>query len=179
MKSVRELPFHLKPFTKNENGALKVDGSVSIDGHKVSCVYNVVGDPKKFVIPEIIPNPQFTNDLWKNTCFELFVSQEGTERYIEWNFSLNGNWAQYAFCKYRTPIEISPAPPRIDSNHSENQITLIAEVDIPRTFFPDSANFLVGISTVLENIEGELGYYAIHHNHNHPDFHNRAHFVEV
>jgi hypothetical protein len=40
------------------------------------------------------------DELWKTTCFELFL-YDGGGRYREFNFSPSGQWAAYAFSGYR------------------------------------------------------------------------------
>jgi hypothetical protein len=41
------------------------------------------------------------DDLWRTTCFELFIQAEGESGYREWNFAPNGSWAAYDFSGYR------------------------------------------------------------------------------
>ena len=47
--------------------------------------------------------------LWQRTCFELFVFDEDSGSYMEFNFSPSGEWAAYAFDGYRTgmrPLDV-------------------------------------------------------------------------
>ena len=61
--------------------------------------------------------PERADDLWRHTCFELFLREPEGEAYREFNFSPSGQWAAYAFDGYRTgrrSLEVNP--PSIVSN---------------------------------------------------------------
>ena len=45
--------------------------------------------------------PARTDELWRSTCFELFLRFDDDERYVEFNFSPSTRWAAYAFDGYR------------------------------------------------------------------------------
>jgi hypothetical protein len=53
--------------------------------------------------------PARADNLWKTTCFELFLGQAGTT-YREFNFSPSGQWATYAFAAYRESGHDAPMP---------------------------------------------------------------------
>lgn len=42
-----------------------------------------------------------TDELWRTTCFELFLRRPGQEGYLEFNFAPSGQWAAYGFDGYR------------------------------------------------------------------------------
>src|SRR5579863_7344904 len=42
------------------------------------------------------------DELWRQTCFEAFVSAAEACGYCEFNFSPSGDWAAYQFEDYRT-----------------------------------------------------------------------------
>ncbi len=44
------------------------------------------------------------HDLWRNTCFELFLAFPGFPGYWEWNFSLSGEVCCYSFADYRSHV---------------------------------------------------------------------------
>ncbi|MFN9067110.1 MAG: hypothetical protein ACK5V3_07770, partial [Bdellovibrionales bacterium] len=43
------------------------------------------------------------DELWKATCFELFLKVPGKSTYYEFNFSTEGYWNLYEFSDYRKP----------------------------------------------------------------------------
>jgi len=115
------------------------------------------------------------DELWKQTCFELFL-YDGGSRYREFNFSPSGDWAAYRFDGYRTGrADFAPA------------IAPVIACDQGRTVFTATAFISAGelagavaasLSAVL--MEGRGGarpsYWALAHNTDAPDFHDPACF---
>ena len=62
----------------------------------VSFRYRVQGDIHRVRLPQPGP-PNRTDELWRHTCFEAFVTPRGAERYYELNFAPSTAWAAYAF----------------------------------------------------------------------------------
>lgn len=140
------------------------------DAGAVWLEYRVVSDGAIALPPSAEPGP--ADELWKTTCFELFVRNdgEGDAGYREYNFSPSYQWAAYAFDDYRsgmTPITID-----------DPQIVVFR--DIPGHFWltveevldvADSAN-AIGLSAVIEERDGTKSYWAIKHPPGKPDFHH-------
>ena len=60
-----------------------------------------VGAPaSRFVLPEA-DEPSRADELWRTTCFEAFLREEGADGYSEWNFAPSGQWAAYDFIRPR------------------------------------------------------------------------------
>lgn len=124
------------------------------------------------VVPEFRGKGR-AEDLWKTTCFELFL-HDGEGRYREYNFSPSQQWAAYAFHGYRSqrsdhdPVltpEILP-----ERGHSIFMLTVFL-----------SQRELIGarsaaLSAVIEEEGGRPSYWALVHNGLKPDFHDPACF---
>src|ERR1700741_3862060 len=73
--------------------------------------YRVEGDIAQLHVPARKP-PARTDELWRDTCFEVFLRAAGSSAYDEFNFSPSGQWAAYRFDHYRTGmIELELARP--------------------------------------------------------------------
>ncbi len=119
--------------------------------------------------------PRFTDELWRHTCFELFVGRQGEMPYLEFNFSPSGQWAVYAFTRYRErmPLETlvgEAGAPEVTVKQSAHALQLSAVARLGG--WSPAGQFRVGISAVLENIEGALSYWALEHPGPQPDFHH-------
>lgn len=121
-------------------------------------------------------SPQRCDRLWEATCFELFVQPAMLDAYFELNFSPSTQWAAYRFERYREgmhnlPLVIEPFIERggIDSGN-------VIEVDLDLSAFPNTA-FRIGISAVIEEIDGTKSYWALAHPPGKPDFHHRDCFA--
>jgi hypothetical protein len=134
--------------------------------------FRVKGD--KIVIPTW-QAPCRADELWKCTCFELFIGGLGSESYFEFNFSPSGRWAAYRFDSYRRgmrdlnmtidpQVELDPARPL--------QLT----VDLDLSEMPGEPLF-ANITAVIEEEGGRKSYWALAHADGPPDFHNRDCFV--
>ena len=115
-----------------------------------------------------------TDELWKTTCFELFLSN-GSSAYFEFNFSPSGRWASYGFESYRSaPIEPELSmPPEIRTEQGTEIFLLTAHIasdDVRGTTH-------LGVSAIVEEEGGRLSYWALAHPEGRPDFHHPACFA--
>ena len=111
------------------------------------------------------------DDLWRATCFELFLMFDDQEHYVEFNFSPSTCWAAYAFEGHRegrTPLEIGA--PRIE-RRSDGVVVACDLSALPR------GDHQMGLSAVMEEEGGVLSYWALAHPPGAPDFHHAACFA--
>jgi hypothetical protein len=120
---------------------------------------------------------QRVDDLWKTTCFEVFILYgDGTE-YIELNFASSGQWAAYTFSDYRnkTGNLALASHPDIGIDFGDEYFALEAIVDLPK---PIARSILsMGLSVVIEELSGQVSYWALSHAPDKPDFHHRDCFI--
>lgn len=141
-------------------------------GASLSLEYRIRGELARLCIPD--HGPQNRKDgLWRTTCLEAFIRQPGESRYREYNFSPNGAWACYAFSEYRGAAQ-SPdcEAPDIQCCMTDNELLLdVRLADIA------TGPLQLGLSAVVEDLAGQLSYWALHHPAEKPDFHDAAGFV--
>jgi hypothetical protein len=165
---------HCHPATPNDSiGSLSVGIERDAEGG-LTLRYRLAGNLEKILIPEVRPSAA-VDGLWRHTCFEAFAAA-GTSAYREFNFSPSGEWAAYAFGDYRArmPWTIG-APPAIDVSRSPHRLLLTAR--IAADDLPAGAPLRLGLTAVIESIDGDLSYWALHHSGERPDFHDPAGFV--
>jgi hypothetical protein len=120
----------------------------------------------------------FADELWKHTCFEAFISADDSPAYREFNFSPSGKWAAYAFAdrRQRDPDWQPAQVPTITTQVDAQGLTL--EATIPTALIPGASVILhIGLTAVIETIDGSLSYWALAHTGERPDFHQRAAFT--
>ncbi|HTH29271.1 MAG TPA: DOMON-like domain-containing protein [Sphingobium sp.] len=150
-------------------------------GWRLALQYQVVGDISTVVMPLIMAQER-ADELWRTTCFELFLSRPGIEGYLELNFSPSSRWAAYGFERYRSGrkimdrLEVS----RLDIRVSPNTLELGVMVDIS-CIAPEkhSVTWQAGLSAIVETKDGEKSYWALAHGADKPDFHRRDCFVAL
>jgi hypothetical protein len=119
-------------------------------------------------------------DLWKHTCFEAFVGVVGAPSYHELNFAPSGEWAAFAFRSYRDggPLADAVLAPRLTVQRETQRLVLDAQLALDR-LSPDYARapLRVGLSAVIEALDGTLSYWALRHPAGRPDFHHADNFA--
>lgn len=136
------------------------------DGQKIHLRYQV--DPTNITWP-LPTESERAYELWKTTCFELFLKEEGSNEYIELNFSPSGQWDCYHFKSYRSP----QPPTRYDHcriNFIKQELGLI-EVEVLLPEIPDK--ILANATAVIEDDSG-VHYFAFKHAKNKADFHDHS-----
>ena len=148
---------------------------VSADGVLTAC-YVLTGDLSALRIPEYC-SPQRADAVWRHTCFEAFVMAGEGPGYREFNFSPSGGWAAYRFQSYRKAGEpMVESEPEIRVRRSADCLELTAEF---HTGFPSGCRSLrLGLSTVVEQADGGLSYWALCHPPGRPDFHHLDAFAQ-
>lgn len=134
--------------------------------------YAVTGDIAELTIPELAHQGR-AHELWKHTCFEIFMRTEQGEGYYEFNFSPTGQWAAYHFAGYRSGrTDIADvADPGIGTRSINDRFEIRAAIDLSR--LPELAGpWTVGLSVILEQTDGNKSFWALRHPPGKPDFHH-------
>jgi hypothetical protein len=126
---------------------------------------------------------QRRDELWRHTCFELFAGRDGEAAYCEFNITPAGDWAAYAFTGYRAArrdavqrrVEVSTRA------SADGLLCVRAAPDLGAAFELDAtalatAGWRLNCTAIIEDLEGRLSYWAVHHPRAEPDFHDRQGF---
>ena len=137
--------------------------------------FSLLGDISGLRIPDS-HSPRRADHLWQHTCFEVFVmSGEGPE-YREFNFSPSGEWAVCVFHSYRNGGVLENAhSPGIVVRKAMDRLELGAEIS--RDLLPQGRPMRLGLSAVVEDVDGILSYWALRHPSGKPDFHHTDAFA--
>lgn len=136
--------------------------------------YSAAGNVGDVLWPE--PGaPARADDLWRHSCFEMFVRAGDAPAYREFNFATSRQWAAYAFTGYRSGMAdlMLPADPRIDAE-GEAILSVRCELDAA---LPLDAAWRIGLSAVIEEKNGTRSYWALKHPEGKPDFHHEDCFA--
>jgi hypothetical protein len=117
------------------------------------------------------------DELWRATCFEAFVRAPGEAGYYELNFSPSNEWAAYRFSGYREGMGAAgDTVPMIEILRAPTSFTLAADVRGLHGL-PADGPWDVGLSAVLEDLDGAKSYWALAHAPGKPDFHHADSFA--
>ena len=113
--------------------------------------------------------------LWQHTCCEIFIARKGDAAYHEYNFSPSGEWAAYAFERYRARCgegQASLTPPRIDVRSHGDTLELDVSIGLEGRASDPGAGLALALAAVIEDEAGNLSYWALRHPPGRPDFHH-------
>lgn len=116
------------------------------------------------------------DELWRTTCFELFVQGEGATDYAEFNFSPSRRWAAYRFSDYREGMRELPMGHEPVCEIAEGERFFVMDVRMPTATLP-ARPWRVGLSAIIEEESGAKSYWALAHAPGRPDFHHPACFA--
>lgn len=134
-------------------------------------------DRLRIPVPE---TPRMAALLWQHTCFEAFVSSDGTSAYHELNLSPSGAWTVHAFRAYRDggPLADSRLAPATQVRRTPNRLELDAHMHLDRLSPAYAqATLRLGLAAVMELDDGALTYWSLQHAPGKPDFHHPSGFA--
>lgn len=159
-------------------------GSLALDTVKVSLErlsptnvrvrYEAIGRIDDLVIPEPAP-PLRSDNLWKATCFELFLRGDLRTGYREFNFSPSGQWAAYEFRGYRDGMTHAqlPGEPIVQAQALHDRLI----VDVRLSMHLPEEPYRMSLSAVAQERTVGTSYWAVSHAGGVPDFHHPACFA--
>ena len=135
--------------------------------------YTLTGDLQAVRIPPPGVGKRL-DELWRHTCFEVFLLGADGRSYREFNFSPAGDWQTYDFRAYRdggAPAAVDP--PIIERTDTPTYLQL--DITLARTSLP--AGRRLGLSAVIETGTREISYWALRHAPGKADFHHTDAFA--
>ncbi len=138
----------------------------------------LTGDLSRIRLPAFRERSR-ADELWKHSCFELFVRGEG-DSYYEFNFAPSGGWAAYRLASYRGEMSAAPGTPILDHafRAGPRSLSMIATLnlsDLPGLSLGEPLR--IGLSAILEDPTGQRSFWALAHAPGEPDFHNAVAFA--
>ena len=118
------------------------------------------------------------DELWKHTCFELFIRQAGQDGYLEFNFSPSMQWAAYRFDGYRAGMRIADDFETLDltAGGRPGIFELRVALDL-RGVMDEGADWSLALAAVIEDKAHETSLWALDHPAGKPDFHHADSFA--
>ena len=148
-------------------------------GDTLAVTFVLIGDLDRIRIPE--PRlPRIGERLWEHTCCEIFITLEGVPAYHEFNFAPSGEWAAYAFERYRegAPVMDEALGPRMTVRRAAGQLEIDVLIRLDRLSPAHAgAKLRLALSAVIEDRDGGLTYWALAHPASAPDFHHPDSFT--
>ncbi|MCP9825893.1 DOMON-like domain-containing protein [Synechococcus sp. EJ6-Ellesmere] len=154
---------------------LELTGQIRRRGGTLELRLRLGGDPESVVLAEPSPRPERRDDLWRSTCFELFLAAEAQPGYREVNLSPAGHWNVYRFSSYRQGMENEPSLQALPFEFKPvpGSIELELAWALPDDLRSAPSALEAGVCAVIEQRQGQLSYWAVTHPGTEADFHRR------
>lgn len=153
---------------------LNLSSEIELRNGHFHIIYKASGHCGDIVVTKSASKAMFRDELWKMTCFEMFVQVGDGPQYYEYNFAPNGDWASYHFDDYRSgmkPNEINQ--PKIILQNSDDEISL--DVIMNRQDLP-VGELSIGLFAMIFT-DDDRSFWALNHNETTPNFHQRDCFL--
>ena len=170
--------FSLVPFSLNTAPAVNISGEIEGQNSQLKIEYKLRGNLSQLIIAKHANNPTRRYNLWEHTCFEFFLGIKDSTKYWEFNLSPAGHWNVFYFADYRQDIaeEMAFDALPFQIKQQSNLLQLNLEFNLDRIISPQQ-NLEIGMTTVVEDQEQTLSYWALSHPAKEADFHRRDSFL--
>jgi hypothetical protein len=153
--------------------------ALRLSADTLALCYSVDADLARLRLPPRT-EPRRADELWRHTCLEAFIRQNGSPAYCEFNFAPSMAWAAYRFTGYRegmAPLDHSWMPQTslrpLDSGLELHAVIRLGDIESLR----GAARLLLAASAVIEESDGRISYWSIRHPAGKPDFHHHDSFA--
>lgn len=171
--------FSLLPFSPSDAPQITIHGIANRQGNKLSFSYTVAGNIEDIFFPYLITNPTRKDDLWKTTCFEIFIAVKNSPGYWEFNLSPSGEWNAYVMDAYRQVNmreEARVQQMQFAVKKDTECFSLEGELNLSACITEES-RIEVGIASVIKINDGRESFWALTHPPAVADFHLRNNFI--
>ncbi|MDY6922612.1 MAG: DOMON-like domain-containing protein [Pseudomonadota bacterium] len=152
-----------------QSGAERLEVHVERDGLLLWLRFVVWGEVERIAWPREAAQAR-ADDLWRHTCFEAFVATD--DGYVEYNLSPSSQWASYRFDGPRMGMRAADEVATVEGlDGAWDMMALEARIELPH-----GAKRL-GLSAVIEGLDGAISYWALAHPSAKPDFHHPDSFL--
>ncbi|MBI5676593.1 MAG: DOMON-like domain-containing protein [Nitrospirae bacterium] len=169
--------FSLKPFS-SVGIPIMIKGSIERHSNRFAISYSLTGALSDVVIPTLAEMPERRDNLWEETCFEIFLGLKDYDQYWEFDLSPSGHWNVYRFNAYREGRQEEEAFTSLPFNviSRTDAFLLNLEFDLDK-IIPADKTLKVGISAVIKLRDGNTTPWALAHPFQQADFHKRVSFI--
>ena len=174
-KQHHTLKKYIEKDTKEAN-PLKVEATLEVLQQKIKLNFQVIGNRKAYVINSKLENEEKIerkDELWKSTCFELFIANSPSEEYYEINISPFGEWNIYHLNAYKVGFkefrEVSK--PIIKMTKENYKYRLSFEIEFNQRIF-NNEGLSFNLATIILDKNNLRHFYSICPRKT-ADFHNR------
>jgi hypothetical protein len=127
--------------------------------------YHVRGNIQALSLPPTVRYSSRHDNLWRTTCFEAFLRNDGERSYFEFNFAPSTGWAAYRFTSRRQNMRDAPLrPPEFEIEQSADHLALEVALDLSDQYdLSFGKPWRLNLTAVIEELDGTKSYWALAH----------------
>jgi len=158
---------------KKEESNIRVEASLEIEEWEIKINFKILGNIKTYQFPKK-EQQQRANELWKETCFELFFTRKDSDKYYEINISPTTKWNLYHFDSYREGIRevTNILPPSIKIIKERDSIEFSVKIQFLNKEVLNQIDTF-NLATILLDHYEIRHFYTIQRREGSVDFHDR------
>jgi len=166
---------YIEKDTKEEN-LLKIEAIANISQKNIKLNFQIIGNIEAYFIHSKLENEEKIerkNELWKSTCFELFIANEQSEEYYEINISPFKQWNIYHFDGYKKGMKEfkKVSEPIIQMTKENYNYKLSFEIEFNQKIF-NNEGLSFNLATIILDKNNLRHFYTMYPRKT-ADFHNR------
>lgn len=171
--------FRLIPYPADSLPKIDISGEIIRSGNNLLLHYEVNSGSDQILLPAEASTPSRMDNLWKATCFEFFLAIPNQPGYWEFNMSPSGDWNVYKMDAYRRVgfrEEAAFTQLPFVFRKTDNKLSLDISLGLSPIFQPQQT-VQVGITAIIQTLDGNETYWALAHPAPQADFHLREGFT--
>lgn len=169
----------LKAFEAPQS-AISLKSKLRCDANILNMSFELSGALDEISLAKPVKSPARIQGLWQTTCFEVFIKNQESEEYIEFNFSSEYDWNCFYFPNKKSRLKEYQKITNLSVNSVKENTTFFIESSVDLNKLPDGLwkknKMRIGPAAILESKTKELTYWACKHLDKVPNFHNHDSF---
>ena len=163
---------------QSKTNDISIDFFLELSTNKLHIEFRVTGELDNYIFPQK-SNLKRADELWKATCFELFLRNTETEAYYELNFTSSLSWNFSYLNSYRAKVQevkgLGQVKIEVFTNDNNFKIFFELETD---TFSFNQFN-IYNAAVILKNSNDERTFWSLGLPSKVPDFHDEKGFLKL
>lgn len=157
---------------------LSISTTLQLQSNRIELRFVIKGGLDEYLFPQKSKQIR-ANELWKATCFELFLANGQKEDYYELNFSSSLAWNFYYLSAYRAEVQEVEllSEPKIETHIKEDAFQISFELEVEACLLEQFD--IYNVTSILLTQENERTFWSEKHLTVVPDFHHRDNFLEI
>jgi len=160
----------------NEQKDIEIKATLEIRDKKIKGSFEITGELEHYLFDKLKKQNR-KDELWKRTCFELFLANRDRPNYYELNMSPSSEWNFYHFSDYKKEMkeEKNISTPSIYLSKTPKGYLFSFEFELYTNILND--NFIFNLAVILLDTQGVRHFYSIHRKEKKVDFHDRIYWA--